>query len=90
MTKEEIKNLTTVERIAGFVAASAKLAAVGAKLRKNGRQDETWTKEEEAEWDAAADEIDPWWYSLSPVEMDSVRPIEVVFASITNGEWPPK
>ena len=90
MTREEIKALTPVERVAGFVLASAKLAVVGARLRKDGRQDDTWTDEENAEWDNAADEIDPWSHALTEEDRKHLWNIEHTFACITNVQWPPK
>lgn len=87
MTKEEIRNLTPVERVAGFLVLSAKLATVGAKLRKNGRSDDTWTAEEETEWYEVCDQMDIWYYSLSDDERDAIRPVELILGSITRGEW---
>ena len=87
MTKEEIRNLSPVERVAGYLLASAKLAAIGAKLR-NHKDDADWTEDEEAEWGAAADELDPWWYGMSKEEHDAVEDMTAMFGSITRGEWP--
>jgi len=80
--------LSPVERVAGYLYHSAKLAMVGAKIRKGGREDSTWTKEEDAEWDAACDELDGWWYAMSDEEKEAIKPADSIIASITRGEWP--
>ena len=82
MTKEEIEALTSCERLAGYMIASSKLAMIGARLRKNGRDDKIWSVDENKEWDEAADELDPWWYSLTSEEMEKVKEIEVFMADI--------
>lgn len=79
-------HLSSSERIAGYLFYSCKLAMLGAKLRKEGRQDESWTEEENKEYDAVGDEIDLWWYSLSEEEIEVIEPIEVMLAKLTLGE----
>jgi hypothetical protein len=80
--------LSPVERVAGYLYHSAKLAMVGAKLRKDNREDDTWTKEEDAEWEAAAEELDGWWYAMSEEEKTAIEPADLILGSITRGEWP--
>jgi hypothetical protein len=79
-------NLSSSEKIANYLYYSTKLARLGAKLRKDNRKDETWTLAEEEEWDAICDEIDPWFYSLSQEERDSIKNVEEVLSRLTRGE----
>lgn len=88
MTITEMKALPAPERMAGYLLCSAKLAALGARLRKNNRADDTWTDEEDAEWDAISDEMDYWFYALSDEERTLLDPIETFFSSLTRGEVP--
>lgn len=88
MTPKEIKALSPVERIAGYLLVECKLIAILARLRKNGRSDETWTIEEEAEWEDACDQVDPWAYALSEEELEAIKPITCYLSSIGRGEWP--
>lgn len=85
---KKLEQLHPVERLAGYLHYSTKLAMVGAKLRKGDREDSTWTPEEEAEWDAVCDELDGWWYALTPEEKKALEPADLIIASITRGEWP--
>lgn len=81
--RQKIKDLTSCERLAEYMIASSKLAMVGARLRKNNRDDKTWTTDENKEWNDAADELDPWYYSLTTEEKDKVKKIEIFMADIT-------
>ena len=88
MTREEISKLSDVERLAGYLLASAKLAAFGAKVRKDDRPDSSWTKEEEDEWDQLADDLDSWAYSLSEKDKKILKKIEWFVADLTCGLYP--
>ncbi len=81
-----MSNLSSSERIAGYLFYSSKLAMLGAKLRKDNREDETWTSDEEKEWDIICDEIDPWFYSLSQEERNAIKGVEEVLSKLTRGE----
>lgn len=85
--REAIELLTPGERIAGYLQLSSALAVLGAGLRKGGREDETWSEEEQQRWDAATDALDPWWYAMSDEEKAAIQPVELVLAQITRGEW---
>lgn len=78
--------LSSSERIAGYLFYSAKLAVLGSKLRKNGREDETWTLDEEKEWDTICDEIDPWWYALTEEDKKVLEPVEEILGLITRAD----
>lgn len=84
----KLEQLSPVERVAGYLHLTTKLAMVGARLRKDNRDDSTWTLEEEEEWYSICDELDPWWYALSDEERKTIEPANLIIASITRGEWP--
>lgn len=88
MQKKDIALLTSCERLAGYMLVSSKLAVIGARLRKDGREDHTWSEAEIEEWDKACDEIDPWWFALSEEEKEGLKNIEVFMADLTCARWP--
>jgi hypothetical protein len=92
MKREEVKKLTPQERVAGYLARSARITEIGARLRvKYGGDDTSWTAEEEAEWDAACDETDPWWEAMTPEEQAVTRQMAPLFGALGRGEnmpWP--
>ena len=83
---EEIKKLPQNIRLAEYIIRDAKLALVGAKLRMNGREDETWTEEEVKEWEEAVEEQEPYWYALSEDERGFLRDINRDLAVLCCGE----
>lgn len=85
---EEIKKLPPSLRVAGYLARSARHAELGARLRLNGRPDESWTPEEDAEWDRLCDEIDPWWYAMTDEDKAEARKVDLYLASLCRGEYP--
>jgi hypothetical protein len=80
---DKIKLLTPSERLAGYLFTSAKLAVFGARVRKNDKDDKNWPPEEIEEWDSLANEIDPWFYALTEQELQLLKPIESIIASIS-------
>lgn len=83
----EIKNLSSTERIAGYIFYSAKLAMLGAKLRKENRPDESWTEQEHKEWDFICDELEPWHHALSEEENLIINEnIGIFMAKLIRGE----
>lgn len=85
---KEIEELSPPERISGYLYYSAKLSMLGAKLRKDNRDDSSWTPEEEEEWETIGEEIEPWWYALSKEEKEAISAVEIIMGSLTRGEWP--
>ena len=91
---EEYKKLTPQERVAGYLAASAAHAVVGARLRTkyaavHTDHHEGWNDAESKEFDAAADGIDAWWYAMSEEENKVARRCDGLFlAPLCRGEWP--
>ena len=93
MNAEQIEKLSPQERVAGYLALSAKLAEIGARLRTKHKDvatdyHEGWTGEEEAEWDACTDEMDAWFYAIKGDEWPVIKHVEVVLAPLTRAEWP--
>ena len=88
MNRQQIEALTPCERLAGYMLVSSKLAALGARLRKDGRKDSTWTIEEDEEWYNACIETDPWWFAMSEEEQEAIKKIEVFMADLTCARWP--
>jgi len=89
MRTEEIRKLSPQERVAGYLALSAKLAEIGARLRtKHKGDDEGWTAEEEAEWDACTDELEGWFYAIKEDEKPVIEVVESILGPLTRAEWP--
>lgn len=86
MNFEEIVELTSTERIANYLFYLTKLAALGARLRKDERPDESWTVEETKEWDDVCDELEPWCYALSDREREAVDFVEEFVVKLMRGE----
>ena len=92
-TDEEIKSLTPLERMAGYLLVQAKLAMVGAQLRHKYHDVKTsnsegWNEEEERRWDEIADELDPWFYATSEEEKIAISPATEILGYLTRAEWP--
>lgn len=83
----ENSKLPLIERIAGYLAKSAQLAELGAKLRPK-KEDSEWTEEEEALWESIGDSMDPWWYSMDSSERDLMAPIDLFLSFLCRGEMP--
>lgn len=83
---KKVSELSPSERVAGYLFYSTKLAMIGARLRKDNRADESWTVEEEQEWDDCCDELDGWWYALSKEEREFIEPAQLVISVLTRGE----
>jgi len=83
----EIEKLTPQERVAGYLALLAKLSEIGARLRTKYNDDE-WTDEEQAEWDACTDELDPWFYAMKEDEKKAVQVVDSILGPLTRAEWP--
>lgn len=81
------RELTSQERMAGYLATSAALAKLGCSLRLN-KTDEEWTEAETLAWDEIGDESDPWWYSLTGEERKMIYSVDLFLAALTRGEMP--
>ena len=87
---QEIKKLTSAERVAAYLVRYAKLAEFFAKIYANygDNNPSNWTEEENIYYDDLADELDPYWYALNETERKFVE-IKVIpiFSSFLNGSW---
>lgn len=89
MKVEEIKALHPAIRLAGYLFRSARLSEIGARLRTKYPDDkDDWSEEEWNEWDAACDEIDPYFYALNQEEKEAVKAADLTLASLCRGEYP--
>lgn len=88
MTTEEIIKLPKIVRLAGYLSNLAKLDEYGAKLRTKYDKDESWTREDEKEWDDLCDLNDPWHYALSSEEHQLLEPIVLFMSCLCRGEDP--
>lgn len=75
--------------IANYIEQSAKLAAIGYKLRtKYAGDDFKWTAEEEKEWDDQCLVADKMWNKLTWQQRDLIESLELILAKICRGENP--
>ena len=88
MTRYEILQLSPPERLAGYLLVKSRLAVLGARLRKDDRQDDTWSVDEVFEWEAISDEIDDWNLCLSPQDIVVLQNIEWFVSDLTCGVYP--
>src|SRR5271166_700760 len=88
MNRKEIQALSSIERMSGYLKRFAALADVGARLRKDEREEETWTEAEEAEFDAASEELDGWYHSLSNKEAAHIEETERTLCDLASGIIP--
>lgn len=93
MTKDEIKQMNPILRLAKYILLDAKLMEVGARLRvahahESTDYDEKWTPEEDAEWEEACSALDPWFYTLTEQDKAVIALIEPILGPLTRGEYP--
>ena len=86
-TLEKICLMPSGVRVGGYLRRVAALSELGAVLRLGGREDASWTSDEEAEWDRQCDELDAWHDALTEDERAKLELVEVVLAEICRGEW---
>ncbi len=87
MTSQEIMLLPKPVRLAGYLARMAAVDELGAQLRCS-KEDEQWSEEEQAQWEALCDAVDPWFYALSSEEKQLLNPVIVFMACFARGEDP--
>jgi len=83
---DQISKLSPQERMAGYLARSSEHAVVGARIRKDGRDDWSWSIEESDEFDTAGEAIDPWWEALSAKERKAVEPAALIIARLCRAD----
>lgn len=88
MTEKTVDTRSLPERLAHYLMLEAKHAMVGARLRANGRADESWTAQENEEWEAATDELETAYYALSSEERDFVGAASLILGALCRGEVP--
>lgn len=86
-TTNDIQEMHSTVRIAGYLMRLSAFAESAAKLRIS-KEDEEWTAEEESEFEKFCDELDPWFYGMTDDERQFLRKsgIENVFGKIARGE----
>ena len=87
MKVQEIRELSKVVRLAGYIARLAAFDEMGAKISAR-KEDEQWTTEENTEWEKMCDEFDAWHYGLSVQEHETIAPISTFMAYLCHGEDP--
>ena len=76
-----------MNNLAEYLRLNVELARLGAELRKDGRADETWTPEEESQWERIVEPASDLSYDLTAEEKRAIAPVELLLAEICRGEW---
>jgi hypothetical protein len=84
MTKYEIAALPPCERIALYLELSARMAFIGAKLRKK----EQWSDDDLDRWDEACGAVSACYFSLSEEEVEIIDPLDKFLSDLDKGNWP--
>ena len=86
LSKQEIEILSPCERIALYIELSAKMAFVGARLRKLDK----WSDDHYDEWDAVCDAVSICYFALSEEEWNIIDPFDTILSDLDRGIWPIK
>jgi hypothetical protein len=84
MTSYEIAALLPCERVALYLELSARMAFIGAKLRKK----EKWTDDDLDRWDEVCDAVTACYFSLTDDEMEIIDPLDRFLTDLDRGTWP--
>ena len=85
---KEIAKLPKQIRLAGYLKRLAELDEWGAILRTGKDDSDKWSPEDEKKWDDLCDELDAWFYAVTPEEHELIRPITNFMACLCRGEDP--